>query len=42
MPQNDNEMSVNVKVDIFAFGSAIYFIMTGHEIFPELDTLEEE
>lgn len=42
MPRNDNEMSVDVKVDFFAFGSAIYFIMTVHEIFPELDTLEEE
>jgi hypothetical protein len=28
--------------DIFALGSAIYFIMVGHEVFPELDSLEDE
>lgn len=31
-----------VKTDLFALGSAIYFIMTGHEVFPELDSLEDE
>lgn len=31
-----------VKTDLFALGSAIYFIMTGHEIFPELNSLEDE
>ncbi|KAJ5701278.1 hypothetical protein N7488_008826 [Penicillium malachiteum] len=32
----------NVKTDLFAIGSAIYFIMTGHEIFPELDSLNDD
>lgn len=31
-----------VKTDLFALGSAIYFIMTGHEVFPELDSLDDE
>ena len=31
-----------VTTDIFALGSAIYFIMVGHEIFPELDSLEDD
>lgn len=31
-----------VATDLFALGSAIYFIMTGHEIFPELDSLEDD
>ena len=30
-----------VETDIFALGSAIYFIMTGHKVFPELDSLED-
>lgn len=30
------------KYDLFAFGSAVYFIMMGHEIFPELDSLKDE
>ncbi|KAJ5544646.1 hypothetical protein N7535_006961 [Penicillium sp. DV-2018c] len=32
----------SVKTDLFALGSAIYFIMTGHEVFPELDNWEDE
>ncbi|GIK05061.1 hypothetical protein Aspvir_009160 [Aspergillus viridinutans] len=32
----------DVKTDIFALGSAIYFIITGHEVFPELDSLEDD
>ncbi|TVY87071.1 hypothetical protein LAWI1_G008296 [Lachnellula willkommii] len=28
----------DVKTDLFALGSAIYFIMMGHEIFPDLDS----
>lgn len=32
----------DVQTDIFALGSAIYFIMTGHEVFPELDSLEND
>lgn len=31
-----------MKTDLFALGSAIYFIMTGHEVFPELDSLEDD
>lgn len=31
-----------VETDLFALGSAIYFIMTGHEVFPELDSLEDD
>ncbi|KKK14358.1 hypothetical protein ARAM_007758 [Aspergillus rambellii] len=31
-----------VKTDLFALGSAIYFIMTGHEVFPELDSLDDD
>ncbi|KAJ6016303.1 hypothetical protein N7540_010894 [Penicillium herquei] len=31
-----------VKTDLFALGSAIYFIMTGHEVFPELDSWEDD
>ena len=31
-----------VETDLFALGSAIYFIMIGHEIFPELDSLDDE
>lgn len=30
-----------VKTDLFALGTAIYEIMTGHEVFPELNTWEE-
>jgi len=32
----------DVKTDIFALGSAIYFIMMGHEIFPDLDSVEDK
>ena len=32
----------DVKTDLFALGSAIYYIMTGHEIFPQLDSFEDE
>ena len=32
----------SVKTDIFALGSAIYYIMTGHELFPELDSLDDD
>jgi serine/threonine protein kinase len=30
------------KTDVFALGSAIYYIMTGHEPFPELDSLNDD
>ncbi|PLN81868.1 kinase-like domain-containing protein [Aspergillus taichungensis] len=32
----------DVKTDLFALGSAVYFIMLGHEVFPELDSLEDD
>ncbi|KAJ5175633.1 uncharacterized protein N7482_001510 [Penicillium canariense] len=32
----------DVETDIFALGSAIYFIMTGHEVFPELHNWDDE
>ncbi|KAJ5159144.1 uncharacterized protein N7500_008795 [Penicillium coprophilum] len=32
----------DVHTDLFALGSVIYYIMTGHEIFPELDSLEDD
>ncbi|KAJ5934441.1 hypothetical protein N7466_003988 [Penicillium verhagenii] len=31
-----------VKTDIFALGSAIYFILMGNEVFPDLDSLEDD
>lgn len=31
-----------VATDIFALGSAIYFIMMGHEVFPDLDDHEDD
>ncbi|KAL2062445.1 hypothetical protein VTL71DRAFT_6711 [Oculimacula yallundae] len=36
MPRSDPNHA-NEKMDIFALGSAIHFIMTGHEPFPDLD-----
>ena len=33
---------VNVQTDLFAVGSAIYHIITGHEVFPELDSFNDE
>ena len=38
----DNGDFASVKTDIFALGSAIYFIMTRHEVFPELDSFEDD
>jgi serine/threonine protein kinase len=32
----------SIKTDLFALGSAIYFIMMGHEVFPTLDSFSEE
>lgn len=31
-----------METDLFALGSAIHFIIIGHEIFPDLDSLEDE
>lgn len=32
----------SVRTDLFALGSAIYFIMMGHEVFPDLDKSKDE
>lgn len=32
----------DVETDLFALGSAIYFIMMGHEVFPELDSDDDD
>ncbi|KAK4696948.1 hypothetical protein P7C71_g1056, partial [Lecanoromycetidae sp. Uapishka_2] len=41
MPRADPNYS-DRKTDIFALGSAFYYIMQGHEPFPELDSLNDE
>jgi len=41
MPRDDKD-SADVKTDIFALGSTIYHIATGHRLFPELDTIDDE
>ncbi|KAF2757272.1 kinase-like protein [Pseudovirgaria hyperparasitica] len=38
----DNPYDQNVSTDIFALGSTIYYIMTGHRPFPKLDTIQDE
>ena len=32
----DDEFEADMKTDLFALGSTIYFIMTGHEVFPDI------
>lgn len=32
----------SIRTDLFALGSAIYFIMMGHEVFPDLDKSRDE
>ncbi|KAJ5355690.1 BR serine/threonine-protein kinase [Penicillium concentricum] len=41
MPR-DNVYFANVRTDLFAVGSAIYHLISGHEIFPELDSFDDE
>jgi serine/threonine protein kinase len=41
MPRDDKDFA-DVKTDIFALGSTIYYIVTGHRLFPELDTIDDE
>lgn len=41
MPRDDYNQA-DRKTDIFALGSALYFIMTGHEPFPDLTSKDEE
>ncbi|KAI9848549.1 MAG: hypothetical protein M1837_007218 [Sclerophora amabilis] len=41
MPRCDKEFA-DVKTDIFALGSTIYRIITGHRPFPQYDTIDDE
>lgn len=41
MPRTDDDYSYR-KTDIFALGSALYYIMQGHEPFPDLDPGDDE
>jgi serine/threonine protein kinase len=40
MPRSDSNYA-DQKTDIFALGSTIYYMMTGHEPFPELNPLDD-
>jgi serine/threonine protein kinase len=41
MPRSDPN-DANQKTDIFALGSAIYFMLKGHPPFPELDSWKDK
>ncbi|KAK0109248.1 hypothetical protein ONS96_003070 [Cadophora gregata f. sp. sojae] len=41
MPRSDPNYA-DKKTDIFALGSAIYYIIEGHEPFPELNSLDDD
>jgi len=41
MPRSDPNYADH-KTDIFALGSAIYYMMTGHETFPELNSFDDD
>ena len=41
MPREDTEYA-DVCTDLFALGSAIYYTIVGHEVFPELRSLGDE
>jgi serine/threonine protein kinase len=41
MPRHNNDFA-DVKTDIFALGSTIYHIATGHRPFPQLHTIDDE
>jgi serine/threonine protein kinase len=41
MPRDDKD-SADVQTDIFALGSTIYHIVTGHRPFPQLHTIDDE
>lgn len=41
MPRGDKEFA-DVKTDIFALGSTIYYTITGHRPFPQYDTIDDE
>lgn len=41
MPR-ENLWSASYRTDLFALGSAIYHLVNGHEVFPELDSFDDE
>lgn len=41
MPRSDIEFA-DFKTDIFALGSTIYHIITGHRPFPQYDVVDDE
>jgi len=41
MPRQDKD-SANVQTDIYALGSTIYHIITGHRLFPQLHTIDDK
>lgn len=41
MPRCDKEFA-DIKTDLFALGSTIYHIITGHRPFPQYDTIDDE
>ncbi|OQE35229.1 hypothetical protein PENCOP_c014G07157 [Penicillium coprophilum] len=41
MPR-ENVYFASVRTDLFAVGSAIYHLIAGHEVFPELDSIDDE
>ncbi|KAJ5496275.1 BR serine/threonine-protein kinase [Penicillium fimorum] len=41
MPR-ENVYFASVRTDLFAVGSAIYHLIAGHEVFPELDSFDDE
>jgi serine/threonine protein kinase len=41
MPR-DNVYFASYRTDLFAVGSAIYHLIAGHEVFPELDSIDDE
>ncbi|KAH8730350.1 hypothetical protein GQ44DRAFT_814232, partial [Phaeosphaeriaceae sp. PMI808] len=41
MPRTGKDIA-SIRTDIFALGSTIYHIMTGHRSFPELNTIDDE
>jgi serine/threonine protein kinase len=42
LPRDGGSSVTSVKTDIFALGCTIYSLMTGHEVFPDLDHFEDE
>ena len=43
IPATDNSDHADMKIDLFALGSEIYFMMMmSHEVFPELDVKDDD